>query len=561
MPNLDRYRRRWSDLKTERSSWIGQWQDISKYLLPRNGRFLVTDRNQGAKRHNNIYDNTGTRALRTLCSGLMAGATSPARPWFRLATPDPDLMAYGPVKQWLSHIGDVMRAIFNKSNTYGALHNGYEELGAFGTSADVIEFDFDTVITHTPLTCGQYAIATNGKGAVDALYREFEMTVAQMASYFGEDALRPQLRQLLADHRAADLWIPITHAIELRDLSERDMSKRDGKNMRYASIWYESNENTNDVLRDSGYRRFPALGCRWHCMGGDIYGNSPGQEALGDLKELQHAQLRKSQAQDYIVKPSLQLPPELKDAGVDILPGGANYVANIGQANGMRPAWEVNPNAVQVMRQDVEDIRQRIDETFYKNLFLMLESIDHTGMTAREVAERHEEKLLMIGPVLERLHGEILSPLIDITFDAMVRGGLVPTPPQELNGMDLSVEFISVLAQAQRAVGITAIDRLLGTVMSAAANPALSYMLDKIKGDDVIDAYSDMLGIDPDLIESNDKVAIIRQERAKQQEQMQALAAAQPAARAAKDLAQANQAGLGDLMQQFSGYGLPTGGQ
>lgn len=58
---------RWGALKSERSSWLTHWREISDYLLPRSGRFLATDRNKGDKRHNNIYDSTGTRSL-----GLLA---------------------------------------------------------------------------------------------------------------------------------------------------------------------------------------------------------------------------------------------------------------------------------------------------------------------------------------------------------------------------------------------------------------------------------------------------------------------------------------------------------
>ena len=59
---------------------------------------------------------------------------------------------------------------------------------------------------------------------------------------------------------------------------------------------------------------------------------------------------------------------------------------------------------------------------------MMIASQPVGHMTATEVAERHEEKLLMLRPVLERLHGEILSPLIEITFARMVEAGIVPIP-------------------------------------------------------------------------------------------------------------------------------------
>jgi hypothetical protein len=62
---------------------------------------------------------------------------------------------------------------------------------------------------------------------------------------------------------------------------------------------------------------------------------------------------------------------------------------------------------------DIGDVRQRINASFYTDLFLMISQSEEQGgspVTAREIAERHEEKLLMLGPVLERLHDELLGP-------------------------------------------------------------------------------------------------------------------------------------------------------
>ena len=118
----DKLYARWGALKTERSSWFSHWQEISTYLLPRAGRCFTQDRNNGARRHNNIYDSTGTRALRVLAAGMMAGMTSPARPWFRLSTSNPDLNKSDAVKLWLSEVTRLMMEVFAKGNTYRSLH-------------------------------------------------------------------------------------------------------------------------------------------------------------------------------------------------------------------------------------------------------------------------------------------------------------------------------------------------------------------------------------------------------------------------------------------------------
>lgn len=559
-----RYRLRKNALWQERESWIPRYQDITNFLLPFSGRYFVQDRNRGNRPFNSIYDSTATMAHRILTSGLMAGMTSPARPWFRLAINDTDLMEYDPVKHWLFDVSELMREIFNKSNTYNALHSVYGELGAFATAASIVEANFDTVIHHSVLTAGEYAIAANDLGYVDTLVREFDMTVMQIVDKF---VARPDgsmdwskvsiTVKNLWDRNNFDAWVPVTHIIQPR--KNRDIRKKDAKNMRFASCYFESMSTMADdqFLRESGYKRFPVLAPRWDVRGGDVYGNGPSFDALGDIKQLQQEQLRKGQAIDYKTKPPLQVPAERKNSSVSFAPGGVSYIPMNGQSQGIKTAFEVNLD-LQHLLLDIQDVRNRVQSCFYADLFLMISQDNRrTPATATEIAERQEEKLLMLGPVLERLHNELLAPKIDMTFSAIVEAGILPPPPPELQGMDIKVEFVSTLAQAQKMVGLGSLDRFIGTVAQLAAGSQDMSAWDKVNKDEAIDRYADMLGIDPNVIVADDKVAIIRQERQQAMAAQQKAAMIPAAAGAAKDLSQADMSGnnaLTNIMNQVQGY-------
>ena len=545
---------RWGHLKSERATWWSHWQEVTTYLLPRNGRYFQQDRNKGHRRHNSIYDNTGTRALRTLGAGMMAGATSPARPWFRLATADPELNNYAPVKMWLHDVTQRMQIIFQKSNTYRTLHGMYEELGAFGTAGSLILPDERTSIHHYPVTIGEYAIAQDYQGRVNTLYREFQKTVGEVVREFGYNKCSTSVKNLF-DRGSLDQWITIVHAIEPRDDRERDFKKKDNMNMAYKSCYFETGGDGESVLRESGYKDFPAVVPRWGVAGGDIYGNSPGMEALGDIKQLQHEQLRKAQGIDYQTKPPLQVPSYMKNRDVDSLPGGVTFID--GQQGKIETAFNVNLN-LQHLLADIQDVRGRINGSFYADLFLMLANATDTRMTATEVAERHEEKLLMLGPVLERLHNELLDPLIDITFTRMIENDLIPPAPEELQGKELSVEFVSMLAQAQRAIGTNSVDRYVNSMgLVAQMKPDV---LDKFNSDAWADGYADMLGVDPKLIVGGERLARIRQEKAEAQ---QAMAQQEQQNQAVENATKLNNSKTGepslmDMMNQFSGYNSPS---
>jgi len=557
-PRRDKLLTRWGALKSERASWWAHWQEITQYLLPRAGRYFVQDRNRGERRHNAIYDNTGTRALKVLGAGMMAGATSPARPWFRLATPDPDLNKFHSVRMWLDDVTKRMLMVFSKSNTYRTLHGMYEELGAFGTTSSLLLPDYDRVIHHYPVTVGEFAISADYRGIVNTFYREFQKTVAEVVQEFGYENCSKSVQNMW-DRGTLDQWVTIIHAIEPRADRERDARKADAKNMPYRSCYFELGGEENKFLRESGFRDFPVLVPRWALAGGDIYGHSPGMEALGDVKQLQHEQLRKAQGIDYQTRPPLQVPTSMRNRDIETLPGGISYVDSNSPQAGIRTAFEVNLN-LQHLLADIQDVRDRIRSAFHADLFLMLANAVDTRMTATEVAMRSEEKLVQLGPVLERVHNEMLDPMIEITFLRMLEAGVLPPPPQELEGMELNVEFVSMLAQAQKAIGVNGVDRFvanLGTL--AQMKPEV---LDKLDADQWVDAYSDMLGVDPSLVLATENVALLRQKRNEALAAKEQAAAMQQQANTVQSLAKAPTGGepnaLQDIVGLFSGYNSPT---
>lgn len=550
----EKYLQRWNALKSERSGWLSHWQQLSTYIMPYSGRFLTSDRNRGDRRFNQILDSTGTRSAITLAAGMMAGMTSPARPWFRLATPEPGLMEYHPVKQWLHNVTRIMLDTFQRTNTYNTLHHLYQELGVFGTASSFVLPDFNKVIRHYPMTCGEYAIATDFRGEVTAFYREFDVTVGQMVKEFGYENVSARVKNLYDTH-SLDKWFTVVHVVEQNDT--RNPRLRDAGNMAWRSVYFEQGCDHDKFLSESGFEQFPVLAPRWQTIGGDVYGISPGMNALGDIKQLQHQQLRKAEAIDYKTKPPLQVPSSLQNREVDMLPGGVTYVDGAGSTASIRSMWEVNLDLNHLLA-DINDVRDRIRGAFFADMFLMLASNDRGRMTATEVAERHEEKLLMLGPVLERLHNELLDPLVEMTFTRLLSSGVLPPPPQELEGVELQVEFVSMLAQAQRAVGVNSSDRFVMTLGSIAQMKP--DVLDKLDADRWADLYADQLGVDPAIIVPSEQVALIRQQRAQQQQAQQAVLAASEAANTAQTLSNVNtegQNGLTDMMNLFSGYSLP----
>ena len=532
---VQRVRRRWSTLKSERSGWHSVWYDIQRFVVPDMGRFKdPSRRDTGSRNDSAILDNSATRALRTLAAGWVSGTSSPAQPWFELRAADEAMRDNPAVKAWLAKVRDLLRDVFQKSNTYRALHTMREEMAAFGTAAAIVMEDFDNVIHLHPVTAGTYALATDARGVVNTFYREFPMTVEQMVDEFGLDAVSEHVRDLYKNGNY-DTQFTVIHAIEPRPAGER---KRPGAlGAAFREVYFEEGRETSDPLRESGYKRFRVLAPRWIVNGENVYGTSPAREALGDIKQLQQMQLRKSQAVDYQTKPPLQGPSRSKGNNSDLMPGGYSTTDGANPNAKISTVFEVRLD-LQHLVADIQDVRQRISRTFYEDVFRMISDLDKSGITARQIAEQHSEKMMLLGPVIERDQNELLSPLIEIAFDIVSEAGILPPPPDELQDSPVvSVEFVSILAQAQKQAGASAVDRLLATVGTLA--PIWPEAVDKVNADAVVEEYAEMLGTNPKLLRDEETLAAVRQGRAQQQQAAQQAEQQAQQASVAKDMAAA----------------------
>ncbi|EOH0528117.1 portal protein [Klebsiella aerogenes] len=543
-------------LNNDRSSFEPHWRELSDFINPRGSRFLVTDVNRNDRRNTKTVDPTATLANRTLSSGMMSGITSPARPWFKLATPDPDMMDYGPVKLWLEAVQRRMNEVYNKSNLYQSLPLLYSSLGTYSTGAMAVLEDDEDVIRTMMFPIGSYYLANSARGSVDTCYRKFTMTVRQLVMEFGMSNVSTSVKGLW-ESGSYETWIEVIHAVYPN--IDRDTGKLDSKNKRVKSVYFEVGGDNDKLLRESGFDEFPIMAPRWEVNGEDVYGSScPGMIALGQVKALQLEQKRKSQLIDKATNPPMVGPTSLKNQRVSLLPGDITYIDQVTGQDGLKPAYLVNPNTADLLA-DIQDTRQMINSAYFVDLFMMLQNINTRSMPVEAVIEMKEEKLLMLGPVLERLNDECLNPLIDRTFSIMARKNLLPPPPDVLQGMPLKIEYISVMAQAQKSIGLSSLSSTVGFIgQLAQVKPEA---LDKLDTDQAIDAFAEMSGVSPTVIVPQEQVNQIRQDRAQQQQQQQAMAMGMAAAQGAKTLSEAQTADPSVLTAISDAVGAPAGGQ
>ena len=530
--DLAKLRRRITDMDTQRQPWISVWEEIAKYVSPGRGIFDQQEPNKGQRKDQHLLDPTPLQALHVLGAGMQGGLTSPSRPWFRLGVTDPELADNGPVRLWLDDVERRMTHVLGQSNVYNCLHTLYAEVGAFGTGAMLVEEDIASVVRGRTMTVGEYYISYTASGLPETFARVFWMTASQMAEEFGRESLSDAASNALENERVAR-WFRVCHWIG-PNVDYKESVTLSG-NLPILSVYWEESQ-TDKPLRVSGYEEFPVMAPRWEVVGSDFYGRGPGWGALGEAKTLQEMRFDYLVAQKMGIQPPVVGSLGLRKARVNLEPGGVTFMDD---ANGVfRPVYQVRPD-IPGQLQAMSDSRDMIKTTFFADLFLTIIMSGNRDMTAREVEERHNEKMMMLGPVLERLENELLNPLIGRVFTLMDRRGLIPPPPEELEGRELKVEYISTLAQAQQMVGLGGIDRLAQFVGGIAQfKPDV---LDKFDADEATDQYARALGTPASIVVSDDVVAALRQQRAQQQQQQQQMVAAQQMAQTAQTGAQAAQ--------------------
>jgi hypothetical protein len=529
-------------------------KDCRDYILPDVGQSFDRDpatvARDGSRKDSKIINCTPTDAALTLAAGMQSGLTSPSRPWFKLGVPQAQMREVPTVQRWLQDVQDLMTQVYAQSNIYNILHDIYLQLGCFGTACALVVEDDERVIHNYMLDQGSYALGTDKRGVVNSLWRTFSMTVAQLADEFGKDKLPVQLQNKLKavdaggvtreddeDWQVECLIEPSSDALTLSETLGRP----------YRCIYWLTNlsGNADDPGRDGilavrGYSGNPILAPRWHLPTG-IYGFGPGRRAIGDCKQLQAMEADKLRALRKMVEPPLAAPDTMKGVPLNTFPGGISYFGMQGTLAGkpmIGPLYDTRVDLTQV-NFTIQVVEQRIRKAFFNDLFMMLANMGDTQrMTAREVVERHEEKLIMLGPVLERLHLELLDTLIDRTFQILLDKRMLPDPPPDLQGMPLRIEYISMLAAAQRMAGMQVLGQFVSFVGTMA--PAIPSVLDKIDADNIVDEAAASLGVPAGVVVSDKDVAIMRQQRAQAQAQQQQAQAMMAATQGAKNLGQSS---------------------
>ena len=447
------------ELRLERYPFWHLWRELADYILPKRYVWLRTDRERRVRQAKNPYilDSTGTGAARVLASGLMNGITSPSRPWFKVKIPGQFDLG-GPITQWCDEVERRMLYIMSMSNFYNGMAVLYLDLVVFGSGAMLIYEDDETVIRCYNPALGEFYFGQSYRLTVDTFAREFRQTARQLIARFGVENVSDSVKQMNKDGGATSLKeVDVCHIIEPNTTNIKGVPSK----FKYRETYWELGNTTETCLLQRGFNEMPGIFPRWELTANDSYGTSPAMDALSDIIQLQQETKRKAQAIDKAINPPIVADIQLSNRPTALLPNGITYIAGANNV-GAKPLYQIDP-PIQELTADIKDVQQRIQSRMYNDLFNSITQLD-TVRSATEIDARREEKLILLGSVLERFENEALDPAIQRIFSIMNRAGLIPPAPPEIHGNSIQISYESILATAQRAVAAAPTERWLGLI-------------------------------------------------------------------------------------------------
>lgn len=503
-----------SHVEGQREKRMAVWRELSQFMLPSRGQFPGEERDN--LRNKVRFNNAAARALRRSAAGLTEAMTPASLHWFRHDYLDRDQREVSFAREYADAVDERLGAILSKGRFYSAIHTFNTDLLCFGCAILYSEYSDETVMRYYCPPIGSYAVALDDYGDLSFVVHRMFFTARSLANRFGEQAVSERVRSYLQARPYEQ--VEVVHVVMER--SGADARMMDAMSMPWASYWYEADVNDGDFLAVGGYNEMPFAFTTW-TDGRGIYGVGPGDEALTDTKGIESWELYKTLGLEKTIDPPVMMPGLLKGR-VDTNPGGRNPVTGSGQGQQIAPLYQINFGpALQLVQAEIQTVTARIEDSLMASVFASI-SMDSrpAQMSATEFMARKREAAQQTGPAISMYEPQILDKVLERTFNAAQRLGLMPPPPEGLGGnFLLQAEYLGPLSQMLRQTGSDSTRQLITDV--AAFAQLQPDILDKIDMDQVVDELARGIAAPGSVVRSDDQVAEIRQARAQQQADQQ----------------------------------------
>ncbi len=523
-------------LESDRASKSAVLDLVDRFISPGRGRLYETDEENSVDyRSRELYDETAGIAAQTLAAAIHSAMTNPVSRFFDFRFNDDKLNSHVGASSWLANVRDLVYSDLMDSNFNVEVIETYLSDVLFGDALLTHSIDKSGADYFRNLDVKNTFFTVDFRDRIDGLYVKREYTLDALQREFGwlPDGLQEIVNE--APHRSAIEKREVLHVI-YRDTSKKnvDTSKVLAPAARPFQEKFILFEGASTLNREpQGYYEMPGYLLRWSRVAGSKHSFSPAINILGTVMSLnQLVEVILAQAEKAVDPPVITLDRGVVSA-VDLRAGGQTVVRDM---NAIREF--VTSARFDVSQLERQQLIASIRSAFYVD---QLELRAGPQKTATEVNVLYQQMQRIIGPSLTRVRMDLLDPLLQRKFAAVVRQGRAGQVPQAVidSQATFDVQYTGAWNRAQRADNAAAMEQSLMFISQLVGAVQQPQLLDNFDMDALAREIALERGVAAKFITDEKLVANIRAKRAEQQQIQQELAAAESTGKAAKDLATA----------------------
>lgn len=545
----------------KKTPWQPHWQLLGEYIHSRKQDFTSTQQ-EGDMLNKDLFDATAGKANAVMSSSLIGMLWPNGAKSFRL-TPPRGVRESVEVKQYFERISEVLAEAMDdpKAGLATALDEYMKDQGCFGTSGIEIAEDEDLPLVYRAWSVKEMSIDQGKNGFVDTVYIEQEWTVRMLVATYGKENVSAATREKCEQGQDDDK-VTLLIAIEPRLEYEASGPTEGNLAMAFQSLHIEL--GANKLLRESGFDELPIKVGRFWKLAKEIYGRSPGMEALPDVLEINSMWEAVTIAVEKMLDPPLGVLDDGRLGGgtIDTSAGAINVFNITGRAGERQPVFPLfTVGELQHVGKLIEQLTESIMNHFFMDRLLDLNN--EKEMTAYETSIRNRLRGSTLNTLFSRQTAECFSPLIECSFNRMFKRGklgVIRGSAEEkmliLDGdkdiiyiPDVIVELMVAGKEAYKIKFITPAARIMeaeeqqGMIetanFAAELAQAVPDVMDNFDFDAQVRRFSQNSGAPSTGLRAQKLIDDIRSKRAEAQQAAQEMALLAPGAKAAKDLASA----------------------
>jgi len=511
----------YGELKSRADNIASHRQEVANVMMPRRAGFAGEDSPDGDRLNDEIFDSTPQQAARGLGSALGTMLRPEGQQWFFIRAEQPEINGTDDAEAWFDEAETRMtrRAFDNpKSRFRQAMGEADIDLVVFGENtvfAGLNEFK-NGMMYQTQHLKDVFKIV-NANGQVDGVIRKKMMTARQARQFFGSNAEKSQVvKETTQTEKHDNEKFEFIHVV---------MPRADGKisgfsiSLPYSSIWIEVSKK--DLIEESGFHEFPFIVARFDTTAGEDHGRGPGMVALPDANMLQAMDESILISAQKAVEPPILAPDDGSFNAANTFPGGISYFdAELAKEMGRMPIQALDSNArIDIGLEMQQDRREQVRNAFFKNVLAL--PVDGPQMTATEVIARNQEFLRELGGVFGRLESDYIAPMVERTFNVMLRNGAFPPIPEVLQGQNIRFEYESPIKKTRQQVEAASARQWKDDlILMAEIKPEV---LDLINADEYARFQADANAVPLKIMNNDEQTEAIRKQRAEAEQQAQQL--------------------------------------